>query len=359
MTPALLTNDALPRLALDEWRAAGCHDTPSGLTPVSFVPGQRLRLQSGQVLRGAALTLPSLKSVFGNGTQGGAYGYKWGDGWIDIEGATNWLIEDCVFDFGAAGRYSHEAEVGYNAINVRGGASQGVIRRCTFKNVDSALFLRSCHHLTVEDCTVVQTRKSWQPDPTDRTGHYGVLLSTADHCLVSRLNIQGRLMHDVSVQNASYNVIEDATGVDLNFDHHRKNPHHNLFTGCNVGLGTRVYASSGNVSDGTNNGDWECFWGNYKADGSQVSVLPNFQNGYWTKRLVIIGQTQDSRTANAEWYENIPSDQLVPRNLYRHLVGATPPPPPPPPPFDGKADARERLRNLGWPEATIDAVVNP
>lgn len=352
-TPALLTSDPVPRLSLNEWRTVGS-DPLDALSNVSFQAGQRLLLGSHHALRGATLTLPSLESVYGSGGQGGVYGYQWGRGWVEVDGAMDWLIEDCVFDFGSPPRYSHQQEKGYNAIWVKGGASHGIIRRCRFKNIDSAIILTNSHHITVEDCIVEQPRKSWQADPTYLTGHYGVCLGTgAHHTLVSRVRIDGRLMHDISVQGASYNVVEDCMGTDLNFDHHRRNPHHNLFTGCTLGAGTRPYASSGKVEDGASNGDWEVFWGNYKTGGGQTSVLPNFANGYWTKRLVIIGQTQNAQTTSAEWYEAIPNADLTPRNLYRHLVGGTPPPPPPPPPIS--IEDRIKAKLMATPVQSLTA----
>lgn len=337
MTPDLLTTDPIPRLSLAEWALAGAQPLGSTTTPVNFIPGSRLVLGDHQSLTGVTLQLPSLFSVFGQGTWGGTAGYRWGGGWVSVEG-NNWLIEDCTFEAINPPRYSHNVvagESGFNAIHITNNASQGIIRRCTFKNLDSAVFFRGgSHHITMEDCVIDSTRLSWQSDPHFQTGHYGVHLgSGCHHNLVSRVRVNCRLMHDISVQDeAHWNVVEDCSGQDLNLDHHRQNPHHNLFTACDHGAGTRPFTSSGNTSSGPNNGDWECFWGNYKADGSPITALPNFATGYWTKKLSIIGHATDKRTATAEWYEAIAKDSLTPRNLYRYLVGAPLPPPPLPTP---------------------------
>ena len=160
-TPAILTSDPLPRLSLTEWAQAGAGtvSASSVVTPTALT--QPFRLQSGQVLRGVTLKLPSLKSAIGNGTWGDPYGYKYGGGWIIVEGATDWVIEDCVFEAINYPKYVHNSEEGFNVIHVIGGSSNGLIRRCTFKHMDTAIFLRGgSHHITVEDCVIESSRKS-------------------------------------------------------------------------------------------------------------------------------------------------------------------------------------------------------
>jgi hypothetical protein len=111
---------------------------------------------------------------------------------------------------------------------------------------------------------------------------------------------------------ANGNVFSSGTGVDINFDHHCMAPYENLFTNINVGLGSRVWLSSGNVGavQGPHSGARETFWNVRTANG-----VPPTGGPAWPQ-VTIVGNTQNSLSATRAWYEAIRPADLLPQDLY-------------------------------------------
>lgn len=332
-----------PRLS--DWRGAGYR---GGLTPpdrpatITFPAGVTvlttpMRLQSGDVLRGAGrdqtiLRCPSLFSALGQGTSfaGGktdAPGYSTGGGWIRAEGGLSEIgIEDLTIEFPAHTAAPHFYEQGYNA-TFFGSLTDSWVRRVRIVNADSVLLCYRCANLTFED--VELRHPSTTKNSEGHVGHYGIMLGRdCTKVLVSRLSVTSTLRHDTDVANgAHHNVVERSTFADYACSQHGGNPHHNLFTEINAGLGSRFWFSGGAAAAMPHNGPGQVFWNVRKTDGSPLSSLPAF-GSEWRRDLAIVGHAQNrlNTDLSKEWVEQV--NGLTPPNVYRAQRGELPLPAP-------------------------------
>ena len=329
-----------PRLS--DWRDAGLQEIQTFPHILPFGPGEhdlsanRVTLSSGQVIRGAGegittFLLPSLYSRYGKSdkaSSGNPYGYSWKYGWFEcVPGAVDIGIEDCTIKFLSTVAAPHHAEKGYNAVFFKK-ARNASVRRVTMLNCDNGVLLEGCTNSLVEDVKVAHPDRT--PNNEGQYGHYGVQCRLDTTRCLTKAVIDTVTHHDLSVERSSYNVFEDCSGRNLCLDHHRDNPHHNLWTDINVGLGTRVWKSGGNVLKGQHNGVGEVFWNLRKGDGTPITTLPPFGLTYWNRRLAIVGHTQNRLNADLskEWVEGLTT--VEPPNVYRAQRGEVVLPPPPP-----------------------------
>lgn len=332
----------------------GGESFPTGKTPTRTFSGdvtitERLTLKSGDYWRcnpGAVLHIPvSLYQAVGKGSGGGTYGWTWDGAFFEARGADGVLVENCVVQFDGAVKYQgHEGgERGYNAWGIYG--SKNVYLKTTVRNADNAVFFGSgSQENTVELRLERVGRPTAYPPGASACasklgcyGHYGVKLASSSHHNLVRADLRTTFFHDISVAGgANTNVVNVLYSDDVNFDHHRSStgPQHNLFMG-HVGLGNRIFASSGPYKEGyKNSGPWEVFWGLHKTDGSSISSYPNVGTSAWDAQYVVIPHRDRKVTETKWWQEAIPFSDLTPQDLYRWQRGESPVPPAEPPPAD-------------------------
>ncbi|GBF90605.1 hypothetical protein Rsub_03177 [Raphidocelis subcapitata] len=134
-------------------------------------------------------------------------------------------------------------ELGWNGIHLNQ-VSNGWVRHVRIENGDMGVYFWGTVFCTIEGVDLVSTpsQRGWF------NGHRGVF------------KINTRFIHDVSVSGTEHgSVFMDGYGFDLNLDHHRSAPYANMYTNLDVGLGSRVFEASGDVTWGTHTARFSTF----------------------------------------------------------------------------------------------------
>ena len=222
---------------------------------------------------------------------------------------TNSGIESLGFEFPDNAYRGHFTELGFNAI-----ALSNVVN-CWVQDVkivyaDSGIFVNA-NFCTLSGLDFSAARKP----KNEIVGHHGIILGGRDNlCTDFRFGV--KFIHDLGVSaNHAGNVFENGSGVDLNFDHHKRAPYENLYTNLDVGAGTRLWSSGGGSNLGKNCAARGTFWNIRAAQGLHY---PFMGFGPDSMNLVAV-QTTDKEIVEAEgkWFEVIDNDKLHPQNLYR------------------------------------------
>ncbi|MCP4093625.1 MAG: hypothetical protein GY747_09260 [Planctomycetes bacterium] len=217
-------------------------------------------------------------------------------------------IEQLGFDFPVRDYQGHFSEVGYNAITMVNVAHCWV-RDVRISNSDSGIFL-GAKFCTLTGLVFDSERKPKRGD----TGHHGVILGGTDNVFTD-FRFNTRFIHDLGLSaNHSGNVFSNGSGVDLNFDHHRRGPYENLFTNIDVGLGTRMWTCGGGQKLGLHCGARGTFW-NIRAQQAQKYPW----RGFGPKSMNLIGVQTNSESvkeADGKWMEAIDPQSLSPQNLH-------------------------------------------
>lgn len=126
-----------------------------------------------------------------------------------------------------------------------------------------------------------------------------------------RYNITHRFLHDISLSGTEHGtVIMDSTGYDMNLDHHRSAPYCNLFTNVDMGIGSRVFEASGDVTWGPHSAYFGTFW-NLKADLKFILPKEDF-----APNMTMVGlNTEDDSDSPYGWFVELLS-KPYPVNLY-------------------------------------------
>lgn len=222
---------------------------------------------------------------------------------------TNSGVENLTFEFPVTPYRGHFTELGFNPLALYGVAHCWV-RNVRVVNADSGPFVSGAFN-TVEGL-VLETARA--PDGQNCTGHHGVSLGGTDN-LLTNFDLRVRFIHDLTVSSfCSGNVVAAGRGLDLSLDHHRYAPHENLFTDLDAGAGTRLWHCGGGAGLGKHCGARGTFW-NIRAARPLSYPPPGF--GPSSINLVGLTTTQPSGAEPAgKWFEAIPPEQLIPRNLY-------------------------------------------
>jgi len=231
-------------------------------------------------------------------------------------------VESLAIEFPEQKYAGHHDEPGYNAVSFEA-VSNGWLRRVRIVNADSGVFLRN----RTKFCTVqflhflagpgrMRTgygRDKGEPAAEVVGGHHGILAEGfAQDNLVSDFQLDYRFIHDTSVSAWSVgNVFSRGRGIDLNFDHHRRAPHENLFTQIEAGQGARLWQRGGDESDGPPSGARETFW-NVRAQRHQVPPSWGLQGNF----VGVATQEPSRLSADGNWWEAVDSARLTPANLY-------------------------------------------
>ncbi|MCP5022296.1 MAG: hypothetical protein GY930_11025 [bacterium] len=138
-----------------------------------------------------------------------------------------------------------------------------------------------------------------------------MILGGTDNVLTN-FRFNTRFIHDLGLSaNHSGNVFSNGSGVDLNFDHHRRGPHEYLFTNIDVGLGTRLWTCGGGQKLGRHCGT---FW-NIRSMRPQKYPRP----GFGPRSMNFVGvqsEAESEENLDGKWFEALDPNTLAPRNLH-------------------------------------------
>jgi hypothetical protein len=217
-------------------------------------------------------------------------------------------IEELGFDFPVRNYEGHFSELGFNAITMVNVAHCWVRDVC-ISNSDSGLFI-GAKFCTLSGLVFDSERKPKRGD----TGHHGVILGGTDNVFTD-FRFDTRFIHDLGLSaNHSGNVFSNGSGVDLNFDHHRRGPYENLFTNIDVGLGTRMWACGGGQKLGLHCGARGTFW---NIHSEQAQQYPPAKFGPASMNLIgVQSDAESAKNPDGKWFEVIEPGQLSPQNLH-------------------------------------------
>jgi hypothetical protein len=216
---------------------------------------------------------------------------------------------------------AHLQEGGYNGIALYG-CLDCWVRGVELKNCDSGISFEQSKCCTARD---IRVRARSEAHITERHGvtyamhgHHGISFdrNAADN-LLTDFAFDGTFFHDITVNHkASGNVVRRGKGPDLNLDHHRDAPFENLFTDLDVGIGTRLYESTGNPLTGPHSAARETFWNLRLASGAlpPAPTEEECREAWSPIQTNVIPCRHDTRTTDGEWLETV--FDLQPRDLY-------------------------------------------
>lgn len=235
-------------------------------------------------------------------------------------------VVDLTIEHAPTGAYpGHFREKGANALFFNS-ASNCFARNLRIVNADYSLALNKAYFCSVENVTIDANYNRGAYN-----GHHGIDVSRGRDNLVTDCTFRAKQVHDFSFEwYTTSTVLRRAKGTDVNIDFHRSAPFANLISDCDLGAGTRPFASGGSSNRGPNAGSWQVFW-NLRAN--RTLLLPAATFG---PDLTFVGLYNNSEavapaTHPYGWVkEDIPNDRLSPACLYeaqlRRRLGLPPPP---------------------------------
>jgi hypothetical protein len=181
------------------------------------------------------------------------------------------------------------------------------VRNIRIVNADSGIFV-GAKFCTLSGVTFVSKRGGGD------TGHHGICLGGTDN-LFTRFRFETRFIHDLTLScNYAGNVFSNGSGIDLNFDHHKRAPYENLFTNLDVGKGTRMWRCGGGGSLGKNCGARGTFW---NIRSKRPLRYPPKGFGPVSMNLVALQTDQPSvKNLKGKWFEAIDPLKIQPQNLH-------------------------------------------
>ncbi len=223
-------------------------------------------------------------------------------------------VEGLGFVFPGGKYQGHFKENGANAIELRA-VHNCWVRNVAIHNGDFGINVVACGN-TVDGVVFTADPGRGRPESgvAECTGHHAIQLKNAEDNYVTRFDFRTSYVHDLTVEHASGNVLAGGRGVDLCFDHHKDTPYENLFTDIDCGRGMRVWRCGGGASIGRQSAGWETFW-NIRA-ARPIEPPPK---GWGAPSMNFVGLTTKSAAMTAAtgwWFEVVPPEQLVPRDLH-------------------------------------------
>ncbi|MCB0394124.1 MAG: hypothetical protein KDD25_06175, partial [Bdellovibrionales bacterium] len=159
-------------------------------------------------------------------------------------GIENLTIEFPDHEWG--GHNFHER--GYNAIGYQNGSRDSWARKLTIRGADLGIWIeQSANHITTENWKI-----EFGPNREKQklSCHHAVNVYGGFN-LFQSFEIDGTCQHDLSVESgySHHNVYSKGRGRNLSFDHNSQdyNQKFNLFTDIDIGEGTRMYLSGGQL----------------------------------------------------------------------------------------------------------------
>jgi len=155
----------------------------------------------------------------------------------------------------------HFKEKGYNALFFQS-VSECWVNDVEIQNGDFGIDLNSTNFCTVSDVTLTTSaNRGIGSESNGMNGHHGIDVSHGTENLVTRFNVQTKLVTDISVEwFALHTVFSNGRGVDLNMDHHREANYSSLFSQLDCGAGTRPFDSGGSRDRGAHSGAYSTYW---------------------------------------------------------------------------------------------------
>ncbi|MEM9445568.1 MAG: Ig-like domain-containing protein [Verrucomicrobiota bacterium] len=150
-------------------------------------------------------------------------------------------------------------------------------------------------------------------------GHNGIFVDRpGGYNLIKNFQANATYMHSLAVRGSSGNVFSKGTGVRIDFDMAAHCPFSNLYTEIEITQPNLIWKGSGTPGSGKSAAAWNTLW-NIKADSSISYPKKNT----WSKMINVIGVTSNQKSKknpDADWFEVIDPDNLIPQNLYEHQL---------------------------------------
>ena len=196
-------------------------------------------------------------------------------------------VEYLTIEFSQSDAYAgHLIEPGANGLWLADVAHPWV-REVRIENSDSGVAFSNSRFATVRGVTLSGTRmpRVWEEQGICSgdddvllpiSGHHGFSVrSLSSDNLIDDFHVDGiRYCHDISLATAANgNVFSNGSGFDTNIDHESGAIHENLFSNLDVGLGTRLWASS-NVGEPVQAGARHTYW---NVDGRGLAGRIEFE----------------------------------------------------------------------------------
>ena len=216
-------------------------------------------------------------------------------------------IEDLRMECPALEYPGHLLEIGYNPLAFTG-ALNCWATNIEFLNADNG----PCLDYAVKHCTLMHV-KHLSRSKGEIQGHHGFSFGMNVHdCMLTDFEVNNWI-HDVTMNHlCSGNVIRRGVGANMNFDHHRNKPFANLWSDIDVGIGSRIYESSGAGFNGPHSGAWETFW-NIRSSAWTLPPIPPMSN--WPRSNTIPASRDATAKDGSSWGERL--EGVRPADLYR------------------------------------------
>jgi hypothetical protein len=218
-------------------------------------------------------------------------------------------FEDIRLDFPDVPYPGHFKEQGYNAFELSE-VSDCWVRNVLIQNADMGiLFVNyACFNTSRE------TVNSAYAGRGSLGAHHGFQIKISQDNLITAFDMRLRCVHDLSVENASGNVIGNGKGIDLAFDHHCDTPFANLYVDIDAGMGTRVFESGGGAGIGKHAAAWSTFW-NIRA-AKDFNPPPTSWGPPLINFVAIRTAAASAKDVSGKWLETVPPAQIQPQDIH-------------------------------------------
>jgi len=135
---------------------------------------------------------------------------------------------------------------------------------------------------TISNVIISGTRVPRRSGPAehryDAYGHHGITLKGRDH-LLTDFTLEVSYVHDVTMNNCHGCVVTRGSAPQMNMDHHRQGIYASVWTDLNLGSPHRMWASTGNPSEGFNAAAFNTFW-QLRSTAPSLAYWPEDGNSY-------------------------------------------------------------------------------
>lgn len=218
-------------------------------------------------------------------------------------------FEDMRLDFPDAPYPGHFKELGFNAFELRE-VSDCWVRNVRIHNADMGILFADNACFNTSQGTV----NSAYAGRGTLGAHHGFQIKRSQDNLVIGFDMRLKCVHDISVENASGNVVGNGKGIDLSFDHHCDSPFANLYVDLDAGAGNRVFESGGGAGIGKHAAAWSTFW-NIRA-AKDFNPPPESWGPPLMNFVAIRTAAATAKDLVGKWVEAVPPAQIVPQDIH-------------------------------------------